>query len=114
MTGEADSGVRLRGWLGSGKPYQQIAAEIAAWAAGKERGTVLPDDSEFGRDLDVMVGPSTYGRAKRFLVTQGVLSTDDAPTRSRYARIAEIIGVSQATPCRHLDTTFEHRVILAP
>jgi hypothetical protein len=60
MTGEADAEARLRSWLGSEKPYQQLAAEIATWAAGKERGKVLPDNSEFGRDLDVAVGPSTY------------------------------------------------------
>jgi hypothetical protein len=77
MTGEANAQARIRSWLGSGKPYQLLAAEIAAWAAGKERGTALPDNSEFGRDLDVTVGPTTYRRAKQFLVAQGVLSADD-------------------------------------
>jgi hypothetical protein len=62
---------QLHSWRGSGKTYQVIAAEIATWAASKERGTALPSNDEFGRDLRVVVGPDTYRRARRFLVAQG-------------------------------------------
>jgi hypothetical protein len=64
---------QVRSWLGSGKQYQIIAAGIANWATGKERGTALPDDDEIGRRLDFVASDSTYRRAKVFLVTQGVL-----------------------------------------
>lgn len=56
-------------------PYKLLAAEMAEWADGKERGTVLPDNSVFGRDLDVVVGPSTYQRAKRFLAAHTVTNS---------------------------------------
>jgi hypothetical protein len=68
--------VQMRSWRGSGKEYQVIAAVIAQWAAGKERGTALPSNEEFGRDLDFVAGPDTYRRAKVFLVTQGVLANE--------------------------------------
>ena len=69
---------QLRSWLGSGKRYQVIAATIAKWATGKERGTALPDNDEIGRHLDFVASPHTYHRAKRFLVTQGVLARERA------------------------------------
>jgi len=70
---------RLSSWRASGKTYQIIAAEIGEWARGKERGTVLPDNAVFGRQLGIDASPSTYKRAKMLLVAQGVLSTSDGP-----------------------------------
>jgi hypothetical protein len=72
---ETDIDARVSLWRASGKTYQVIAAEIAVWARGKERGTVLPDNSVFG----IEASRSTYQRAKTFLVTNGVLSTKDGP-----------------------------------
>ncbi|MCW2930960.1 MAG: hypothetical protein JWM19_1922 [Actinomycetia bacterium] len=66
---------QVSSWRATGYPYKLIAAAIAEWAAGKERGTVLPDD-EFFR---IEASASTYKRAKRFLATQGVLETSDGP-----------------------------------
>jgi len=70
---------QLSSWRASGKTYQIIAAEIAVWARGKERGTVLPDNVAFGRRLGIEASPSTYKRAKMLLAAQGVLSTSDGP-----------------------------------
>jgi hypothetical protein len=70
---------QVRSWRYTGHPYKLIAAEIAEWAAGKERGTALPDDETFGRNLDVTVSRDTYRRARRFLVAQGVLDAGDGP-----------------------------------
>jgi hypothetical protein len=70
---------QVAAWRASGKTYQVIAAEIAVWARGKERGTVLPDDQVFGRQLDIDTSPSTYRRAKMLLAAEGVLSTSDGP-----------------------------------
>jgi len=39
---------QILAWRGTGHPYKLIAAAIAERAAGKERGTVLPDDDFFG------------------------------------------------------------------
>src|SRR5260370_39372208 len=66
---------QVSAWRDSGKPYQQIAAEIAVWARDQERGTILPDNSVCG----IEASGSTFKRAKAFLVAQGVLSTDDGP-----------------------------------
>jgi hypothetical protein len=74
-----DSEAQLSSWRASGKAYQVIAAEIAVWAQGKERGTVLPDNAVFGRQLSIDASPSTYKRAKMLLVAHGVLSTSDGP-----------------------------------
>jgi len=60
-------------WRATGHPYKLIAAAITEWAVGKERGTVLPDNKAFRIDASA----TTYGRAKRFLVVQGVLNTND-------------------------------------
>jgi hypothetical protein len=76
---EKATDAQVGAWRASGKTYQVIAAEIAVWARGKERGTVLPDDQVFGRQLNIDTSPSTYRRAKMFLVAQGVLSTSDGP-----------------------------------
>jgi hypothetical protein len=70
---------QVSSWRASGKSYQVIAAEIAVWARGKERGTVLPDNEAFGRRLSIDASPSTYRRAKLYLVALGVLSTSDGP-----------------------------------
>ena len=66
---------QIAAWRYPGHPYKLIAAAIAEWAAGRERGTVLPDDEFFG----IEASGSTYKRAKRFLVAQGVLNTNDGP-----------------------------------
>jgi len=83
----APTAVQLAEWRDTGHPYKLIAAAIAVWADRQERGTVLPDDDVFGRDLDVVVSPATYQRAKRFLVTQGVLSTSDGPYQVALGRL---------------------------
>jgi hypothetical protein len=70
---------QIRAWQGTGHSYKLIAAEMAEWARGKERGTALPDNSKFGRDLDVAVSVDTYRQAKRFLVAAGVLETSGGP-----------------------------------
>jgi hypothetical protein len=70
---------QLRSWRATGYPYKLIAAEMAEWATGKERGSVLPADDEFGRDLDRVVGPRPFLRAKHLLERHGVLASDDGP-----------------------------------
>lgn len=70
---------QVTSWRGSGKKYQRIAAEIAEWARAQERGSVLPGNEVFGRKVDVEASPSTYRRAKQFLVTHAVLETNDGP-----------------------------------
>lgn len=47
--------------------------------ATRNAGSVLPDNEVFGRKVDVEASPSTYKRAKQFLVTQGVLEVNDGP-----------------------------------
>jgi hypothetical protein len=66
---------QVREWRDTGHTYKLIAAAIAEWADGKERGTVLPDDQSFG----IEASGSTHKRAKKFLVTQGVLEINDGP-----------------------------------
>jgi deferrochelatase/peroxidase EfeB len=70
---------QVTSWRGSGMAYQKIAAEIAEWARTQERGSVLPDNEVFGRKADVEASPSTYTRAKQFLVTHGVLEINHGP-----------------------------------
>lgn len=70
---EKATDAQVRSWRASGKTYQLIAAEIAVWARGKERHTVLPYDPFFR----IEASRSTYWRAKAFLVKHGVLSTKD-------------------------------------
>jgi hypothetical protein len=79
MPGVMPTAEQVRSWRVPGYPYKLIAAEIAEWVAGKERGTALPDSAEFGRDLDVVVSAGTYQRAKRFLAAQGVLEASGGP-----------------------------------
>jgi hypothetical protein len=66
---------QIRAWKGSGHPYKLIAAAVAEWAAGKERGTVLPDDGFFG----IEASGRTYQRARVFLAAQGVLEASGGP-----------------------------------
>jgi hypothetical protein len=73
------SDFQLPSWRATRYPYKLIAAEIAEWAAGKERGTVLPNDAEFGRALDRVVGPRPFLRAKHLLERHGVLEVNDGP-----------------------------------
>ena len=75
VTGREAYPEQARSWRGSGHRYKLIAAVIADWAVDKERGTVLPDNEFFG----IEASGSTYRRAKAFLVSQGVLCTDDGP-----------------------------------
>jgi hypothetical protein len=80
MTGRAAiSSVQLRSWRATGYPYKLIAAAMAEWAAGQERGTVLPDNDEFARALDRVVGPKPFLRAKHLLERHGVLWSSDGP-----------------------------------
>jgi hypothetical protein len=81
MTAPDDA--QLAEWRASHKMYERAASVIATWARGKERGTVLPDNSLFQRSLAEITGdepsPSVWKRAKNYLVTQGVLSKVDGP-----------------------------------
>jgi hypothetical protein len=73
------SDAQVREWQASSRMDHQIAAAIAIWARGKERGTALPPDAEFGRELDFSASPSSYTRAKKLLAGLGVLSTASGP-----------------------------------
>jgi hypothetical protein len=66
-------------WRGTGHPYKVIAAEIAEWALGQDRGTELPGNDFFAGDLDIVTSASTWKRAKVFLKAIGVLYTNDGP-----------------------------------
>jgi hypothetical protein len=57
----------------------QIAAVIATWARGKERGTSLPSNADFERELDFVPSPSSYQRAKNLLARLGVLGAGNGP-----------------------------------
>lgn len=67
---------QFRAWKASGKQYQLIAAVIAEWAGGQERGTALPGDYHFTRNLDFAPSQGTIHRAKRFLAAQGLLEAE--------------------------------------
>jgi hypothetical protein len=66
-------------WQASSRMDHQIAAAIAIWARGKEKGTALPADAEFGRELDFAASPSSYARAKNLLAGLGVLGVGRGP-----------------------------------
>lgn len=83
---------QVRSWRYTGHPYKLIAAEMAEWAAGKERGTALPGDEAFGRDLDITVSRDTYRRARRFLVAQGVLEAGGGPCQVALQRCGPAAG----------------------
>lgn len=59
MTRAKVTDTQLREWEYTGHPYKLIAAAIAEWAAGRERGTALPDNEFFG----IEASPSTYKNA---------------------------------------------------
>ena len=69
------SDAQVSEWQASNRMDHQIAAVIAIWARGKERGTSLPSNAEFERELDFVPSPSSYKRAKNLLVRLGVLGT---------------------------------------
>ena len=48
------SDAQVSEWQASNRMDHQIAAVIAIWAPGKERGTSLPSNAEFGRELDLV------------------------------------------------------------
>jgi hypothetical protein len=73
------SDAQVSEWQASNRMDHQIAAVIATWARGKERGTSLPSNAEFGRELDFVPSPSSYKRAKNLLVRLGVLGTGNGP-----------------------------------
>jgi hypothetical protein len=66
-------------WRNTGHPYKVVAAAMAEWAKGQDRGTLLPDNEFFAGDLEIAVSRSTWQRAKVFLVAVGVLYTNDGP-----------------------------------
>jgi DNA-binding GntR family transcriptional regulator len=71
------SDAQVSGWQASTRMDHQIAAVIAIWARGKEKGTSLPSNAELERKLDFVPSPSTYRRAKNLLVQAGVLGRGD-------------------------------------
>jgi hypothetical protein len=72
MTDASDA--QVSEWQASNRMDHQIAAAIAIWARGKETGTALPADAEFGRELDFAASPSSYTRAKNLVAGLGVLN----------------------------------------
>jgi hypothetical protein len=70
---------QIADWRATNYPYKVIAADIAAWARGQERGTVLPGNDFFAGDLAIVASASTWNRAKTFLAAVGVLYSDDGP-----------------------------------
>ena len=73
------SDAQVSEWQASNRMDHQIAAVIAIWARGKERGTSLPSDAEFERALDFVPSSSSYTRAKNLLARLGVLGTGNGP-----------------------------------
>jgi hypothetical protein len=69
----------LAEWRASPHPYKVIAGVITEWALTQERGSALPDNDTFAVSLPLVASPATWTRAKNFLVTLGVLSTNDGP-----------------------------------
>lgn len=68
-----DLDARITEWRATRYPYKCVASVIATWALEQERGTALPDNDFFDRDLDIVASASTWKRAKVFLRTVGVL-----------------------------------------
>jgi hypothetical protein len=73
------SDAQVSEWQASNRMDHQIAAVIAIWARGKERGTSLPANAEFERQLDFVASPSSFKRAKDLLVRSGVLTRNGGP-----------------------------------
>jgi len=70
---------QLTSWKGSGRQFEVIAAAIAEWASGQERGTVLPDNRLFEHRLALEASDTTFLRAKRLLATERILETSGGP-----------------------------------
>jgi hypothetical protein len=73
------SDAQVSEWQASTRMDHQIAAVIARWARDKEKGTALPPNAEFERELDFVPSSSSYTRAKKLLVRVGVLGSGDGP-----------------------------------
>jgi hypothetical protein len=73
------SDAQVSEWQASNRMDHQMAASIAIWARGKERGTSLPSNAEFERELDFVPSPSSFTRAKDLLAGLGVLGTGNGP-----------------------------------
>lgn len=70
------SDAQVSEWQASNRMDHQIAAVIAIWARDKERGTSLPTDAEFERELDFVPSSGSCKRAKNLLARLGILGTD--------------------------------------
>jgi len=71
------SDAQVSEWQASHRMDHQIAAVIAKWARGKERGTALPTRADFARELDFVPSATSYTRAKNLLVRSGVLARNN-------------------------------------
>jgi hypothetical protein len=81
MTPVEVNDAQIADWRATNYPYKVVAAEIAAWARGQDRGTELPGNDFFAGDLEIAVSRSTWQRAKTFLAAVGVLYLNDGPYR---------------------------------
>ena len=66
-------------WRHTGHPYKVIAAAMAEWARGQERGTLLPGNGFFAGDLDIVASASVWKRSRQFLAAVGVLYRNAGP-----------------------------------
>lgn len=66
----------ITAWRASGDPCKLIAAAMAEWAVMQWPGTPLLGDDSF---RVVAARPSTFKRARTFVMTQGVLEVGDGP-----------------------------------
>jgi hypothetical protein len=96
----------IAAWRASGDPYKLIAAAMAEWAAMQRPGTPLLGDDSF-RVVDAH--PSTFKRARTFLVTQGVLEAGDGPHV-----VAFISTRPVGSPAAGRDTTQDRAVPPSP
>lgn len=64
-------------WRSAGHPYKVIAAEIAEWALEQDRGTPLPGNDCFARNLPITASATPWKRAKVLLESIGVLYRND-------------------------------------
>jgi hypothetical protein len=69
----------IAAWRATGHSYKLIAAAMTEWAREQERGSAVPENTYFANRLPVVASPSVYKRARKFLVTQGVLWRTDGP-----------------------------------
>lgn len=66
-------------WKATNYPYKMVAAAMAEWARGQDRGTELPANDFFAGDLDIVASASAWKHAKSFLEGIGVLYRNDGP-----------------------------------